>query len=162
MIIRLAETKDLEAIINIEATCFPKEEAATSEVIQERFACFMDCFVVAEMEEDGKVIGFINGCCYAHPDLPDELYHNVALHDALGSYQTVFGLDVLAEYRNLGVAKKLITYFIQLAKQRGKKGMVLTCKDHLVHYYERFGFKHQGVSKSTHGGAVWNDMLLLF
>jgi predicted GNAT family N-acyltransferase len=40
--------------------------------------------------------------------------------------------------------------------------VVLTCKDHLVHYYASFGFQCQGISASTHGGAVWNDMVLTF
>ena len=39
------------------------------------------------------------------------------------------------------------------------ESIVLTCKDHLVHYYSRFGFKKVGVSASVHGGAVWYDMV---
>lgn len=160
MLIRLAKPEDLDAIIEIEAICFPVEEAASKEAISERFNIFMENFVVAE--DDGKVVGFINGCCYHELSLPDELYHDNSLHDKDGAYQTVFGLDVLPAYRKKGVAKQLIDYFIALAKQRGKKGIVLTCKDYLVHYYERFGFVHQGVSDSTHGGAKWNDMHLIF
>lgn len=160
MLIRLAQIEDLDAIIEIEAICFPVEEAASKETITERFNVFMENFVVAE--DDGEVIGFINGCCYDELSLPDELYHDSSLHDKDGAYQTVFGLDVLPAYRKNGVAKQLIDYFIALAKQRNKKEIVLTCKDHLVHYYERFGFVHQGVSDSTHGGAKWNDMHLIF
>lgn len=160
MLIRLAKPEDLDAIIEIEAICFPVEEAASKEAITERFNIFMENFVV--VEDDGKVVGFINGCCYHELSLPDELYHDSSLHDKDGAYQTVFGLDVLPAYRKNGVAKQLIDYFIALAKQRGKQGIVLTCKDHLVHYYERFGFVHQGVSDSTHGGAIWNDMHLIF
>lgn len=84
------------------------------------------------------------------------------LHKKHGDYQTIFGLDVLPDYRRNGVAAQLMNYFIELSKERGKKGMVLTCKIHLIHYYEKFGFKHQGVSASEHGGAVWNDMVLIF
>lgn len=160
MLIRLAQVEDLDAIIEIEAICFPVEEAASKEAITERFNVFMDNFVVAE--ENGQVVGFINGCCYHELSLPDELYHDSSLHDKSGAYQTVFGLDVLPAYRKNGVARQLVEFFIALAKQRGKHGIVLTCKDHLVHYYERFGFVHQGVSDSTHGGAKWNDMHLIF
>lgn len=160
MLIRLAQPKDLDAIIEIEAICFPKEEAATKEAITKRFALFMENFVVAEDNE--QIVGFINGCCYHELSLPDELYHDSSLHDKDGAFQTVFGLDVLPAFRKNGVAKQLVEFFIALAKQRGKLGIVLTCKDHLVHYYERFGFVHQGVSDSTHGGAKWNDMHLMF
>jgi hypothetical protein len=34
------------------------------------------------------------------------------------------------------------------------------CKQHLISYYERMGFEHVGVSKSTHGGAKWHEMRL--
>lgn len=52
--------------------------------------------------------------------------------------------------------------FIAQAKARGQLGVALTCKAHLVHYYERFGYRNEGVSASVHGGAVWYDMVLRF
>ena len=48
------------------------------------------------------------------------------------------------------------------ARAQGRRGCVLTCKNKLVHYYEKFGFVNEGVSQSTHGGAVWYDMRLTF
>ncbi len=46
--------------------------------------------------------------------------------------------------------------------EHGRKGLVLTCKDHLVHYYAKFGFENEGVSESEHGGVRWNQMRLKF
>ena len=40
--------------------------------------------------------------------------------------------------------------------------MILTCKEALIHYYARFGFKNCGLSASVHGGAVWYDMRITF
>lgn len=164
--IRLANNIDVDHIIKIEQTCFPPAEAATPDSIKDRFKTFSENFVVAEGKEENKkekeIIGFINGCCTDKPELPDELYHDSSLHKKEGDYQTVFGLDVLPEYRNRGVAGELIKMLIELSKKRNKKGVVLTCKDYLIHYYEKFGFKHKGVSNSSHGGAKWNDMLLEF
>lgn len=160
MQIRQAVEKDIEAIIQIEAVCFPAAEAADGETFRNRYQAFPENFFVAEEEE--KVIGFINGCTTDKPELPDELYENVSLHKSDGAYQTVFGLDVLPGYRNRGIAEQLLNQFIAVSKERGKTGMVLTCKDHLIHYYEKFGFRCQGRSASTHGGAVWNDMVYLF
>ena len=40
--------------------------------------------------------------------------------------------------------------------------MILTCKDRLIPYYEKFGYRNLGVSASVHGGAVWYDMILEF
>ena len=118
--------------------------------------------MIAESKEEKKLIGFVDGCTYDEANLPDELYHNVKLHNKNGKYQTVFGLDVLPDYRRQGVAENLMKFLIELSKKRNKKGMILTCKDHLIHYYEKLGFKCQGVSQSTHGGAKWNDMFLTF
>lgn len=160
MEVREANRADLEEIIIIESECFPIAEAAKEEDIRKRFDAFKENFIVAV--EEGKVVGFINGCTTDKPELPDELYHDTKLHNPNGDYQTVFGLDVLPNFRNKGIAEKLLNSFIELSKERGKKGMVLTCKDHLVHYYEKFGFKNQGVSDSSHGGAKWNDMILFF
>lgn len=106
------------------------------------------------------MIGFVNGCTTDKPELPDELYHNPLLHNAAGGYQTVFGLDVLPEYRKKGVAGELLKHMISLSKARKKKGIILTCKDYLIGYYEKFGFENQGVSASSHGGAKWNNMFL--
>ena len=46
--------------------------------------------------------------------------------------------------------------------KEGEKGLILTRKDRLIHYYEKFGYVNLGVSESVHGGAVWYDMLLEF
>ena len=160
MEIRLANKDDLEEIIKIESICFPPSEAASKEVMEERFKAFGENFLVAV--EDEKVVGFINGCTTDKACLPDKLYSDTTLHNPKGKYQTVFGLDVLPQYRNKGTAAMLLEEFIELSKKRGKKGIVLTCKDFLIHYYEKFGFKHEGISISSHGGSKWNDMILLF
>lgn len=160
MDIRLARKEDLKEIIKIESICFPSAEAASEEVMTGRFEAFSENFLVAV--EDNKVVGFINGCTTDKASLPDKLYHDVKLHNPNGRFQTVFGLDVLPQYRNKGTAAILLEEFISLAKERGKNGMVLTCKDYLVHYYEKFGFVHEGISTSSHGGTKWNDMILLF
>lgn len=160
MRIRQATKKDIPTLITIEKECFPPLEAATPKSIYERFETFPECFLVAEVNE--QVVGFINGCMTNQPNLPDKLYHQASLHNPQGAYQTVFGLDVLPDYQHQGIATALMKQLIELTQKRHLKGMVLTCKNHLIHYYERFGFVHQGVSQSLHGGALWNDMLLLF
>lgn len=160
MKIEFAKQEDLESIIAIEKICFVEAEAASKEDLKKRFETFGDNFLVARDHQ--KVIGFINGGTSDTLVLEDAFYHDTSLHTPSGAYQTVFGLDVLPEYRNQGVAFMLMEAFIDLAKKRGKKGMILTCKDSLIHYYEKFGYVCQGVSGSTHGGAKWNDMILLF
>jgi GNAT superfamily N-acetyltransferase len=160
VILRPARPGEAPVFSQIEAICFPPAEAATPEQLEKRLAAFPENFLVAE--KDGQAVGFINGANNDQPCLPDELYHDAGLHRREGAYQTVFGLDVLPEYRRQGIAQKLLQAYIALARERGKKGVILTCKTHLVHYYEKFGFVNHGVADSTHGGQVWYDMRLIF
>jgi len=160
LIIKQAKKEDLEDIIEIEKICFPPAEAASSQSFHERFETFGENFLVAVL--NGKVIGFINGATTDKPELPDILYSDSTLHLPNGDYQTVFGLDVLPDFRKNGIGAKLLDNLIDLSKKREKKGVILTCKDTKIKYYEKFGFKNQGVSVSSHGGAKWNDMLLEF
>lgn len=159
-IIRKVIPEDLGAIVNVEAECFPEAEAATRSSLKDRISTFPDSFYVAEV--DGRIIGFVNGCVTNSKTIYDELFSDASLHDPNGFYQAIFGLDVIPEFRNQGIAAKLMNHLIELSKKHGRKGLILTCKEHLIHYYSKFGFCNQGVSGSTHGGAVWYDMILEF
>ena len=48
------------------------------------------------------------------------------------------------------------------ARAKGRKGLILTCKDRLIHYYEKFGYKKHGRIRLGPRRAVWYDMLLEF
>lgn len=159
--IRNVKAEDLDQVTEVEALCFPAAEAATGESFRKRIGTFPESFLVAE-NESGKIIGFINGCVTDERTIRDEMFEDSGLHRADGMYQSIFGLDVIPEYRRQGVAADLMNHLIQTAKARGKKGMILTCKDRLIHYYEKFGYRSLGISGSVHGGAVWYDMLLEF
>ena len=60
------------------------------------------------------------------------------------------------------ICRDPLNHMIGDAKNKGRKGLILTCKDRLIHYYAKFGYKNMGVSESVHGGAVWYDMILEF
>lgn len=159
--IRNVKAEDLDQVTEVEALCFPAAEAATEESFRKRIETFPESFLVAE-NESGKIIGFINGCVTDERTIRDEMFEDSGLHRADGMYQSIFGLDVIPEYRRQGVAADLMNHLIQTAKARGKKGMILTCKDRLIRYYEKFGYRSLGISGSVHGGAIWYDMLLEF
>jgi predicted N-acetyltransferase YhbS len=159
VIIHGVRPADVNRVADIEAACFPPAEAAPRETIKERIAAFPEYFLLAEA--DGKLIGFINGCVTNSPVIYDELFHNTSHHQPTGENLTVFGLDVIPEYRRQGIAAQLMNNFIQAAKNSGRKRVILTCKEQLVPYYESFGYVNNGISESTHGGAQWFDMLLV-
>lgn len=158
--IRRASIEDLDAVTKVEAICFPEAEAAGKESLEKRINTFLESFFVAEI--DGKIIGFINGCITNGTVIYDKLYEDSTLHIPDGDYQTIFGLDVIPSYRNQGIAAQLMNYMIEVSRAAGKKGIILTCKEKLIHYYTKFGYNNKGISESVHGGAEWYDMILEF
>ena len=94
--------------------------------------------------------------------MTDEMFADASLHNPHGSWQMIFGLNTLPEYRNRGVGGQLIEAFIKLAREEKRKGVILTCKDEKIHYYAKFGFLNEGESESDHGGAKWYQMRIVF
>lgn len=155
---------ELEAIAEIEAVCFPLAEAASLDSIRQRAVAFPESFFVAEEDSpvQGRLVGFINGCVTDEMTIRDEMFEDVSTHCPNGAYQAIFGLDVLPDCRRQGIAAGLMKVLIAAARSAGRKGLILTCKERLIPYYEKFGYRNLGVSKSVHGGAVWFDMVLEF
>lgn len=160
MIIRNATMDDLKAITAVEAECFPAAEAATETSIKGRLEHFANHYWV--LMDDDTMVGFVNGMVTNLKDLCDEMYKDASMHDENGEWQMIFGVDTIPSYRRQGCAQMLLNRVIEDSKAQGRKGIVLTCKDRLVHYYAKFGFENEGVSGSIHGGVVWYQMRLTF
>ena len=161
MKITYAEEKDIAAIAAAEAACFPPAEAATEQEFVERIKYYGNHFWL--LYDADKLIAFVDGFVTDEPDLTDIMYENACMHNENGAWQMIFGVNTLPEYRKRGYAGELIRRAIADARQQGRKGLVLTCKERLIPYYAKFGFKDEGVSdKSTHGNVVWHQMRLVF
>lgn len=160
MEIRTATAADLAQIAQIEAVCFPAAEAATPESFARRLQSYPNHFWLLL---DGAVtVGFVNGMVTDEPDLRDEMYEDAGMHTESGAWQMIFGVDTIPAYRRRGCAAMLLEHVIAEARRQGRKGLVLTCKDRLVHYYAKFGFASEGISGSTHGDVTWYQMRLTF
>ena len=158
MNIRTATLSDLDKITEVEAICFPAAEAASRESFAERLQSYPDHFWL--LEEDGRLISFINGMVTNEITIRDEMFENASLHNEKGEWQAIFGVNTIPQYRRRGYAAKVMEHVIEEAKKQGRKGLILTCKEEKLHYYAKFGFKNLGLSKSVHGVAVWYDMVL--
>lgn len=158
--IRTAVEQDLDAIAAVEAECFPAAEAATRAEFAERLRYYGDHFWL--LWEDETLAAFVDGMVTDAADLTDAMYADASLHNENGAWQMIFGVDTIPEYRCRGCAAALLNHVISEAKAQGRKGLVLTCKEKLVHYYAKFGFVSEGVSGSTHGNVVWYQMRLRF
>ena len=160
MRIRTADLSDLKEIARVEAACFPAAEAATEEEFEKRLTFYKDHFWL--MFEEEKLIAFVDGMVTNQETISDDLFADASKHNPTGDWAAVCGLNVLPGFRRRGYAAKLVEKFIAEAKNEGRRGCILTCKEHLLHYYARFGFVNTGVSASVHGGATWYDMRLVF
>ena len=160
MLIRTATIEDLDAVTTVEAECFPPSEAATSADFEHRLSHYGDHFWL--MFDESKLIAFVDGMVTDAADLTDEMYERAELHKESGAWQMIFGVNTIPEYRKHGYAGDLIKRAISDAKAQGRKGLVLTCKDKLIHYYAKFGFVNEGVSASVHGNVTWYQMRLTF
>ena len=159
MKIRYATNEDVRAITDVEAECFPVEEAATEEDFVERVRHYGNHFWL--MFDGDKLVAFVDGFVTDEPDLTDEMYKNANLHNENGAWQMIFGVNTIPSNRKRGYAGQLIERAIDDAKAQQRKGLVLTCKEKLVYYYAKFGFKDEGVTaKSTHGNVEWHQMRL--
>lgn len=159
MLIRTAKMSDVEQIAAVESACFPPAEAATRAEFEQRVRVYGEHFWL--MFDGERLVSFVDGFVTNERDLSDEMYENAAMHDEAGQWQMIFGVNTLPEYRRRGLAEQLLRRAVSDARQQGRSGLVLTCKDKLVHYYARLGFVSEGISdKSVHGGATWYQMRL--
>ena len=142
----------------IEAVCFPPNEACTRERMYQRVMAAKEFFLVAVDRGTGKLAGFINGIATNEQYLRDDFYTDASLHDPDGENIMICSLDVLPEYRLLGLARALVFSYAQREKERGKKRLVLTCLAEKVGMYKKFGFHDLGESASVWGDEKWHEM----
>lgn len=160
MEIRYATKQDLDALSALEALCFPPAEAATRESFARRLQYYPNHFWT--LWEDDQLLSFVNGMATDQRNLTDEMYDQAALHQEDGAWQMIFGVNTHPAFRRQGYAEILLQRAISDAKLLGRKGLVLTCKEALLHYYSKFGFVNEGISQSTHGDVTWYQMRLTF
>lgn len=178
MRIRHATLEDAAAIAAVEAECFPAAEAATADEVRERLAVYPDHFWLmvddaggamggndddirdGALIDGGRLVAFVNGFVTDEPDLTDEMYADASMHDEHGAWQMIFGVDTAPAYRHHGLATRLLQRVIDDAREQGRAGLVLTCKERLIGFYAGLGFRNEGVSGSTHGDVTWYQMRL--
>lgn len=153
--IRKAQKEDLERIAAIEEQCFPPGEAADMEKYRWRLANYPDYFIVGETEKE--IAAVICMIPMAAQVITDEIFEMEKV--PAGATAAVLTVMTGKNYRRQGLAEQMLTAAIDVCRSLSMKSMALTCKEHLIHYYAKFGFEKLGVSQSVHGGAVWYDMV---
>jgi len=155
--LRNVKESDIERLLIIENEGFTKEEAATKEAFLERIALIRDTFIVAEKE--GKVIGYVNGPIIPSPYITDDLFKSIRQNPHTGGFQSILGLAVAKDARNEGIANLLMDKLKKIVIENKREGITLTCKDELISFYKKLGFKNHGLSESQHAGTDWYNLI---
>lgn len=158
--LRNVHIDDLPQLIAIENAGFTPEEAATKEAFIERIHLISDTFIVAEKE--GEIVGFINGPVMKQLYITDDLFEKIVKNPVTGGVQSILGLAVSPHARKQGIAQQLLEELEKISKQAQRKALSLTCKEHLIEFYEQFGYVNHGLSSSTHGGVAWYNLVKEF
>ena len=159
--VRFADINDLDRLAHCEKISYPPAEGASKESIRKRLETFPRHFWLLE-DDNKQLLGFINGMVTNEPDLTDEMYDNPAMHDEQGKWQMIFSVVTDPACRGKGYAGKIMAQVIADAKAQDRQGIVLTCKERLIPFYSKFGFRDEGISSSLHGGVVWHQMRIRF
>ncbi len=155
--IRAGNINDLDRIYEIEVEGFPEGQAASKDTYEWRIKNLSECFFVLEI--DNEIVSFIFGRNTEFDIFIDELYEKSIMKQ--GDYIGILTLATAKKDRKKGYAGLLLKYLIENFKI-SKKGLTLACMDNLISYYCKFGFNHVGISESTHGNVIWNDMRIDF
>lgn len=155
---RTIRPDEAEAAAEIEAICFPPNEACSREMMLQRVELASDLFLVVVDRESGKLAGFLNGVATNETSFRDEFFTDARLHDPEGKNIMLCGLDVLPAYRKQGLARELVYNYCRREQERDRQRLVLTCLANKVKMYKKLGFRDLGESASSWGGATWHEM----
>ncbi|MDO4619275.1 MAG: GNAT family N-acetyltransferase [Lachnospiraceae bacterium] len=157
--IRLIRPDELPQVIELEQTCFPPNEACSPKHLSERYEAAPELFLGVENRETGLLVGMLNGIAVNEEHFRDEFFTDIALHNPKGAQVMLCGLEVLAEHRGRGLARKLVETYAAIEQKRGRAKLVLTCLDEKVEMYRKMGFNDLGMAHSTWGGEEWHEMV---
>ena len=160
LLITHATPADVPELAAIEAACFPAAEAAAAASIAERVRTYPECFWVVRDLDAGPILAFVNGMATNEEHLADAMYDDVTLHDPAGAWQMLFSVACTPSRRGEHLPTAALERAILDTLARGRRGLVLTCKEPLIGFYARLGFVDEGISASEHGGAEWHEMRL--
>lgn len=159
--LRHAHDFDLDCVDRLEHLSFSEAEAPCRERLKDRIRVFPEHFWL--LFDEGELVAYCGGMAANEPHLKDEMYADPSLHDPAGAWQMLFTVCSHPDLRGMGLARYVLEACADETRIRGKKGIVLTCKEELVPFYERFGYADEGVSPySRHAGIAWHEMRLTF
>ena len=134
---------DLDEVISLESS-HPGTQWSRNMFVEEMRNPLGHCFVMKmEHQIEQHVIGFI---CFRNVEEESELF-NICVH---------------ADYRRLGVGKRLMGFYVEFGRLRGIKNFhleVLSSNQAAIHLYQLFSYESSGMRKKFYRGKF--DALLM-
>ncbi len=136
--VRLMQREDVQAMLRIQAQCYPPSMNESAQVLTARHARCGDTAWVA-VDADGEVSAYLVayrsrrgkvsclGDAFAHEPQADVLY----LHD----------LAIATEWRGRGLARTLVDHARQQAQAQGLGGLALVSVNDTVLFWRQQGFE---------------------
>ena len=150
--------EEADEAADIEAVCFPPNEACSRAHMKERIRAASELFLVAADRTTGKLAGFLNGIATHETAFRDAFFTDSGLHTSDGETVMLLGLDVLPAYRRQGLGRELVWNYCRREQEKGRERLALTCHASKVKMYRRYGFRDLGESASAWGGQKWHEM----
>ena len=137
------DNEDLGEVLSIE-TFDPLTPWSRGMFIEEMRNAFSFCFVIKR--EDGPKQGLIGFICFRNMSEESELL-KICVHP---------------DYRQLGVGKNLMKFYIDFSRERGTKTFyleVFSSNHSAIHLYQSFSYQSSGIRKKFYQGKF--DALLM-
>ena len=159
-IFRAATVADTKELADMEKICFPENEFCSYEDMKDRVEHAAEDILIAYDQVNRKIAGYLSGIHSSSEAFLDAFFTNASLQEDNAKNCYLLSLEVRPEYRRKGIASQLMERYRDKEKSRGTERIYLTCHEHLLPFYEDFGYEHIGPSPSKWGGEPWEDMVL--
>ncbi|KAJ5288825.1 acyl-CoA N-acyltransferase [Penicillium angulare] len=178
--VRLLTVSDLKECIEVESAFPPQERCSQEKFIYRLTVCPKLCLgLFVEKSNGPKLIGHViatripgNRVTDGSMEMPDrwtgswecvKLSGEVIGNDPEGRFLGVHSLAVRSDCQGNGVGRALMNEYISYVggSVESKESIVIIAHDHLIRFYESFGFKNLGPSPCAFGGGGWFDMELV-
>ncbi|HFH9837521.1 TPA: GNAT family N-acetyltransferase [Streptococcus suis] len=157
MEIRLANIKDLPAILSLERENFKPEEQIADQILTYYVNHLNQTCLVMESDQQ-ELAGYLLARPTIGNRVTDEIFYKLDDTVEEMKYLAIASLSVAPKFKSQGVGTLLLAALKELVVMKGYRGVSLTCKDYLLRYYEMNGFEDCGISESRLGNQQWYDM----
>lgn len=144
IIYRNVKKDDLATIIDLESEAFHMKKDMTEKDMVGRIENYPDTFLVAEDEENGKVVGYVFGPAFSKRYIEDKIYFKNHPNRKDDKYQMILSLVVDEKYRHHKIASHLLEKMSEVAKKQGRKAISLNCLTPLIPFYKLNGYTNEG------------------